>query len=182
MHNAITPAQTTFESMTDSKRFAAMSIDTDILVLAWIITSTVLIFTVPKTKIREAILIFFFVQLITWVAGLAVAQFRLIDYPVRSFPNATKASFDFEYFIYPSVCVVFNLHYPGGKSRLRQFMHYFITSTVITIVEMLCERFTNIITYMHWKWYITWITLNIVFYLSRKFYLWYFANKKGPNG
>jgi hypothetical protein len=151
-----------------------MSMDTVILVLAWIITTAVLLFSVPRTKIREALLISFFVQLITWVVGLAVVQLRLIEYPVRSFPYATKASFDFEYFIYPAVCVVFNLHYPAGKSRIRQFIHYFITCTAITIVEVLCEMFTNIITYIHWTWYITWITLFITFYASRKFYLWFF--------
>ncbi len=151
-----------------------MGIETIILVLAWIITIAVLIFTVPKNKIREAILIFFFKQLITWVVGLVITQYRLIEYPIRSFPYATKASFDFEYFIYPAVCVVFNLHYPVGKSRFRQFMHYLITCTAITIVEVLCEKYTDIITYIHWTWYITWITLVITFYISRKFYLWFF--------
>ena len=151
-----------------------MSIDTVILVLAWIITIAVLVLFVPKNKIREAMLVFFFVQLITWVVGLAVVQCRLIEYPIRSFPYATKASFDFEYFIYPSICVVFNLHYPEGKSRSRQFMHYFIICTMVTIIEVLCERYTEIITYIHWTWYITWITLYITFYMSRKFYLWFF--------
>ncbi len=155
-----------------------MSIETIILVLAWIITIAVLILTVQKNKIREAILIFLFKQLITWVVGLVVAQYGLIEYPVRSFPCATKASFDFEYFIYPAVCVVFNLHYPVGKSNFRQFVHYFITCTVMTIIEVLCEKFTNIITYIHWTWYTTWITLFITFFASRKFYLWFFHYQK----
>ena len=152
-----------------------MSIETVILVLAWIITIGVLIFTVPKHKIREAILIFFFKQLITWVTGLAVAQLRLLEYPVRSFPLATKASFDFEFFIYPAVTVVFNLKYPEGKSRFRQFLHYSNICTILTVIEILCERFTNIIVYVHWAWYTTWITTFITLYISRKFYLWYFS-------
>jgi hypothetical protein len=151
-----------------------MSIDTVILVLAWIITIAVLFLTVPKNKIREAILIFFFKQLITWVAGLAVAQLRLLEYPVRSFPYATKASFDFEYFIYPAVTVVFNLKYPEGKGRFRQFLHYFNICTILTIIEVLCEKFTNIIIYVHWAWYTTWITTYLTLYMSRKFYFWYF--------
>ena len=155
-----------------------MSIDVAILVLAWIITIVVLLFAVPKKKIREALLILFFKQLITWLLGLTVAQFKWIEYPVRSFAYATKASFDFEYFIYPAVCVVFNLHYPEGKSRFRQFTHYFITCTTVTVVEVLCEEYTNIIVYHHWTWHITWITLFITFFMSRKFYLWFFNKRK----
>jgi hypothetical protein len=151
-----------------------MSIETIILALAWIITTVVLVLTVPKNNIREAILIFFFKQLITWVAGLAVAELRLLEYPVRSFPYATKASFDFEYFIYPAVTVVFNLKYPEGKSRFRQFLHYFNICTILTLIEVLCEKFTKIIIYVHWAWYTTWLTCFITLYMSRKFYFWYF--------
>ena len=155
-----------------------MSLEVIILVLSYIITTAVLILTVPKNKIREALLIFLFKQLITWVLGLAVAQYGLIEYPVRSFPYATKASFDFEYFIYPSVCVVFNLHYPEGKSRFRQFLHYFYICTIVTVIEVLCEKYTNIINYIHWTWYITWLSFIITFYVSRKFYIWFFSKQK----
>ncbi len=158
----------------DSKGSVLISLETIILVLAWIITIAVLFFTVPKNKIREAILIFFFKQLITWVVGLAVAQLKLLEYPVRSFPYATRASFDFEYFIYPAVTVVFNLKYPEGKSHIRQFLHYFNICTILTVIEVLCVNFTNIILYVHWAWYTTWITTFITLYMSRKFYFWYF--------
>ena len=133
-----------------------------------------LIVFVPKRKLREAQVIFFFKQLITWFIGLVVAQYELIKYPVRSFSNATKSSFDFEYFIYPAICVVFNLHYPVGKSYIRQFMHYFYFCTIMTIIEVVCEKYTEIITYIHWTWYLTWLTLFITFYISRKFYIWFF--------
>ena len=53
-------------------------------------------------------------------------------------------------------------------------MHYFYFCSTITIIEVLCEKYTNIIKYIHWTWYITWITLFITFYISRQFYIWYF--------
>lgn len=136
-----------------------------------------LILFIPKNKFREAQVIFFFKQLMTWVLGLTVAQLRLIEYPVREFAYASKVSFSFEYFIYPAICVVFNLHYPEGKSLIRQFMHFFYFCTVMTIIEVICERYTNILKYIHWTWYATWITLFITFYLSRKYYLWFYKLK-----
>jgi len=155
-----------------------MNRDLMILVVAWIITIIMLILFIPKDKLREAQLVFLFKLLITWFIGLLVVEFRLIEYPVEFFKYATKTSFTFEYFIYPAICAVFNMHYPVNKSILKQFMHYFYFCSAMTILEVLCERYTNIITYLHWTWYITWITLCITFYLSRQYYLWFFRLKE----
>jgi len=154
-----------------------MSTEAIILIVAWLITIIGLIISVPKIKIREAMVIFLFKQVITWIIGLLVAELGLIIYPVRSFAIATQSSFDFEYFIYPSLCVIFNLHYPVAKRFIRQLMHYVTYCSAMTIVEVFIERYTAIIDYIHWYWYVTWITLFITFFASRKFYLWFFKNK-----
>jgi hypothetical protein len=145
-----------------------------ILLIAWIITIAMLARFVPKNKIRQAWVIFFFKQMITWFVGLLVAEFGLIEYPVEIFKNATKTSFSFEYFIYPAICVVFNLHYPVGKSGIKQLLYFFYYCTAMTILEEIVERYMEIITYIHWTGYITWITLFMTFYISRRFYLWFF--------
>lgn len=151
--------------------------DIMVLIVAWIITIVMLILFIPRNKFRQAQVIFFFKQLMTWLFGLLVAQFGLIEYPVREFPNANKTSFSFEYFIYPSLCIVFNLHYPEGKSRIRQFLHYFYFCTGMTLIETFCTKYTNILKYVHWTWYFTWITLFITFFLSRQYYVWFFRIK-----
>lgn len=148
-----------------------------ILLICYIITVLLLLFLIPRHKLREAIVIFFFKQLLTWLIGLIVAQLGLIVYQVRSFPDATNTSFDFEYFFYPSICVLFNLYYPNGKGPIGEFMHYFYYCTVMTILEVVFETYTNIIQYIHWHWTLTWVTLFITFYLSRKFYLWFFKKE-----
>lgn len=154
-----------------------MNTDLLILVFAWIITIIILILFIPKNKLREAQLVFLFKHVITWVIGLLVVELRLIEYPVRLFSYANRTSFSFEFFIYPSICAVFNIHYPNKKGIFKQFIYYFNFCSAMTIIEVLCERYTNIINYIHWTWYVTWITLFITFYLSRKFYLWYFKLK-----
>lgn len=101
-----------------------------------------------------------------------------IEYPVRLFSKANRTSFTFEYFIYPSICAIFNVHYPEGKGSFGQFMYYFYYCTAITIIEVIVEKYTNIITYVHWTWYVTWVTLYITFYMTRKYCLWFFRNKQ----
>ncbi|MCX7747728.1 MAG: hypothetical protein N2645_12705 [Clostridia bacterium] len=154
-----------------------MSLDRVILITAWILAIIMLILFIPKNKLREAYVIFFFKQLMTWITGLTVAQFGLIEYPVREFAYATRTSFTFEFFIYPAICVVFNLHYPEEKTPIGQFIYYFYFCTAMTIIELLCEKYTNIIKYIHWSWYVTWITLFLTFYFSRKYYVWFFKLK-----
>jgi hypothetical protein len=152
-----------------------------ILLIAWILTIVMLILFVPKNRIREAIVIFFFKHTITWLVGLTVVQLKLIEYPVREFSYASKASFSFEYFIDPALCVIFNLYYPEGKSPIKQLMYYFYFITPMTVLELVCEKYTNIIKYIHWTWYITFITLMVHAYISRMFYRWFFrvkTNKK----
>ncbi|HEX2927715.1 MAG TPA: CBO0543 family protein [Ruminiclostridium sp.] len=138
----------------------------------------ILIVYVPKNKIREAQLIFFFKQLITWFFGLIVVQLRLIEYPFRLFPYANKTSFSFEYFIYPAICVIFNLHYPKNVGKLKQFLYYVYFCTAITVFEELCVEYTNLIKYIHWTWYYTWVSFYLTFYISHKYYLWFFKESK----
>lgn len=153
-------------------------LDYMVIATAWIVTVVALIIFVPKDKIREAQVIYLFKQLITWLFGLAVVELRLIEYPVRLLSYANRTSFTFEYFIYPSLCVIFNLRYPQNDSYFRQFLYYSYYCTAMTLLEVFVERYTNVITYLHWSWYVTWITLFITFYISRSYYVWFFKIKR----
>jgi hypothetical protein len=149
-----------------------------LILFEWLITIGLLIKFIPRNKIREAYVGFTFKQILTWVLGLTVAEFGLIEYPVRLFSNANKASFTFEYFVYPSICAIFNVNFPENKSNFKNFMYYFYYCTSLTIAEVIFERYTNIIKYIHWTWYVTWITLLITFFMTRKFYIWYLKLNK----
>ncbi|MDR3541972.1 MAG: hypothetical protein P4L69_13535 [Desulfosporosinus sp.] len=155
-----------------------MNKDYTIIAVGWIITTVSLVKFIPKNKIREALVAFLVNQLITWVLGLTVVELGLIEYPVRLFPHANNTSFTFEYFIYPSMCAIFNVNYPKSKSRFGQFMYYFYYCTTFTIFEVIIEKNANLLKYIHWSWYITWITLLITFYMTRKFYVWFFRLNK----
>lgn len=144
------------------------------IIFAWVVTSISLVLLIPKQKISVAVVSFLFKQLLTWVLGLVVVQLDLIEYPVRLFPKATMTSFDFEFFIYPSICAIFIVHYPENKSRVKQLLYYAAYCTGITVVEVLVERYTDIITYKHWHWYTTWLSLFATLYLNKKLVGWFF--------
>ena len=154
-----------------------MNIEYIIQAIAWIVVTLLLFFLVPKEKIREAQVIFFFKQVMSWLLGYIVVELNLIKYPIRFFPNAGMTSFTFEYYIYPGISVLFNLYYPQGQTLLKKLIYYSLYCSGITILEVLLELYTNTIVYVHWTWYLTWITLFLTFFASREYYKWFFGIK-----
>ncbi|WP_160680146.1 CBO0543 family protein [Clostridium sp. C8-1-8] len=136
---------------------------------------------IPKEKRREAIAVYTYTLTITWFFGLMVAEFNLIEYPIRQFPEAIKTSFLFEYFLFPSICALFVVNYPEMKSKLRKFLYYLAFCSILTIIEMFEERYTLVLKYIFWDWYVTWITFYITFYACYKYKKWFFKKYKLNN-
>lgn len=148
-----------------------------ILISFWIITIISLILFIPRKKVRIAHTSYLFKLLLTWLFGLFVVEFRLIEYPIHEFKYANNTSFTFEYFVYPAICSLFNVHYPANKSILLKVIYYSAFPSIITIIEVILERYTQLINYIDWTWYWTWITLLITFILSRLYVRWFFRIK-----
>lgn len=133
---------------------------------------------IPKNKVKEAHVAYLFKLVLTWSLGLIVAELKLIEYPVRLFPYANKASFLFEFFFYPCICAVFIVNFPEKKSAFTRFMYYFCFCTSLTIIEAIEEKYTDILTYKHWAWYATWTTFFITFYIANLYNRWFFKQSR----
>jgi len=155
-----------------------MSLELIILILSYIVLIFLLIKYVSKDKIREAQVIFLFKQVMTWLLGFIVVEHKLISYPQRLFAYAARTSFTFEYFIFPAISILFNLYYPFEKGLFRKLCYYFSYVSTITLIEVVLERYTELIEYHNWHWYWTWLSLCTTFYLSNKYYRWFFKIKK----
>lgn len=131
---------------------------------------------VPKEKSRDAWILFLFLQTLTWVPGLFVVEMGWIEYPTQLLPNeekTNKSSFLFEYFIFPIVSIIFSLNYPSRASRLRKFLYYFIIISFCTFLEVLIEKYTDLVEYISWKWYWTYISVWIFLYINHRYYSWF---------
>ena len=144
-----------------------------IIYSVWVVGFLSLLF-IPRHKFYEASFIFFFTQFPTWILGLTVVEFGLIEYPVRELSRANSTSFTFEFFIMPVMCIFFNLYFPKTKSVTQKILYYIVFILSFTFIELLAERYTQIIKYIHWHWYFTFISMVIVFYIIRVVYKWFF--------
>jgi hypothetical protein len=144
----------------------------------WVIMIIALLVFVPKNRLREASSVFLFKMFLTWGMGLFVVQMKWIEYPVRFiFPYAHRTSFTFEFFVYPAICVLFILYYPWKKNYITQLGYFVAYCSIMTIMEVLIEQYTDLIYYIKWTWYWTWITLFLTFFLSRTYYIWFYRVK-----
>lgn len=154
-----------------------MKIEWWILLSAYVVGVGVLFF-IPKTKIRLAVVAFLFKQVITFLFGLVVVELGLIEYPLRLFASINRSSFTFEYFFFPIICAIFNVWYPNNQSMIIQWAYYGGFTSLMTIMEVIIEKYTDLIEYVHWDWYISFITIGVTFYFTRLFCIWFFAKGK----
>ena len=109
--------------------------DKTIEIAVWIISGFLLVRYIPKNKIREAQVAFMFKQLMTWLFGLIVVENNFISYPYRTFFKKTlKSSFTFEYFAYPALCAIFNVHFPEKRSLVLKFLYFLFHTSIITLL------------------------------------------------
>lgn len=152
-----------------------MSVDGKIILyIVWITTILSLFFFIPKDKMRLALVSILFKQVITWPVGLFFVDIGWIQYPIRFFENANQTSFTFEYFFFPVICAYFNIYFPTGKRLLVRATYYILFCSILTFAELLLLHYTELIRYIYWNAYFTWLGLFITLFLSRKFCLWFF--------
>lgn len=149
-----------------------------LLLGSWVIIVGILFKCTPKDKIRHAMVAFFYKQTLTWFLGLFVSEKNLIQYPIRFFKKASKSHFSFEYFVFPSLCSIFNIHYPEKKNKIYIFFYYAFFTGIITSLEVMAERYTQLIKYINWRWEWSFVSMWLSFYSSRLFYRWFFLSGK----
>ncbi|MCT2535349.1 hypothetical protein NC661_19355 [Aquibacillus koreensis] len=129
---------------------------------------------IPKNKIREASVIYLFQLFVSWFLGLLVVELDLIEYPIRELARVNGTSFLFEFLVYPIITVYYSIYYPRIASKWKGILYTGLFATGITIPEIIVERYTDIIRYLHWHWSISWLSIYLTLSLSWLFYKWYF--------
>lgn len=147
-----------------------------ILISVFAIATSILAF-IPKNKMRLAVVAFLATQVITFLIGLVVVELGLLAYPVRLFASVNRTSFTYEYYAFPVVCAAFNVWYPHNQGKTIQLGYYVGFVSILTAIEVIIEKYTDLIEYIHWEWYITWVTIGIALFVVHQFCKWFFAKE-----
>ncbi|TXK76094.1 CBO0543 family protein [Paenibacillus sp. N3.4] len=146
-----------------------------ILIAVWVIAIAAFFF-IPKRHRREAQVIFLFQQFLSWILGLIVVQNGWLQYPVREL-HENRTSFTFEFMGYPIIAVYMNLYYPVKKSAWVRFLYMMAYPAAITVIEVMIEVHTELIEYMTWTWYWSFLSIWATLYISFLFYRWFFRSE-----
>lgn len=153
-----------------------MNLERWILIGILLLCVASIIIGVPKEKARDACVLFLFLQVITWVSGLFVAEMGWIEYPTQLFPKENdynKTSFVNEFVLFPIVSIFFSLYYPEKVKWTVLCLYYIAFAGIYSGIEVVFEKFTTLVKYHGWKWYWTIITIIITLFLNHKYYLWF---------
>ncbi|WP_313958708.1 CBO0543 family protein [Bacillus sp. X1(2014)] len=153
-----------------------LNLDRWILVLIILTSIIVLLKFVPLKKLRDAVILFLSLQMLTWPLGLIAVEMKWIEYPVQLLPNenqTNKSSLLFEYFLFPLLAILFSLYFPKSKNKMVIVMYYLIITGIFTILEVVIERYTDLAHYNTWRWYWTFISVLIVLFINHSYYSWY---------
>jgi len=148
--------------------------DTIILYSVWILTAILLLIFINRRNWIGAQVSFLFMQVPSWLFGALVVQGGLIEYPVGFLDMAYRASFTFEFFVFPAVSAIFNVHFPQKKAWLVKTVYTLSFPAAMTVVEVYLEKHTQLIKYLHWSPYWSFITITLTLLLSYGYYRWFF--------
>ncbi|OQP05486.1 hypothetical protein B1690_13640 [Geobacillus sp. 46C-IIa] len=125
-----------------------------------------LFFSLRTPPIKDKILVFLLKAYFSTFFGIIVVEAKLLEYPVRFLGPYFKASILFEYFLYPIVCVYF--YQTSYHSRLPGIIiQCALYAAALTAVEVLYEKYTDLIEYHRWTWMHSFVTIFVLSFSVR---------------
>ncbi|MBA2870251.1 general stress protein CsbA [Anoxybacillus calidus] len=124
-----------------------------------------------KPIIKDTILVFLMKAYFSTFIGIFVAKEKMIEYPVRFLSKYFETSIIFESFLYPIMCVyLFQTTY---HSRfLGIIVQCALYTAALTIIEVFCEKYTDLIHYHTWTWMHSFITIFLLSLFVRILMQW----------
>ncbi|KRE93363.1 hypothetical protein ASG89_07685 [Paenibacillus sp. Soil766] len=127
----------------------------------FVVITSLLIFSLPKHRSREAWLVFLLYQMILWGVGTVLFYNRgLITSPVHPFPHAIQAYFLDAYLYYPAIAVIYYFLCERVHARIPVLITTITFAILYTTVDYAETQLTK------FKQYESWMTSIYVFVVS----------------
>jgi hypothetical protein len=124
-----------------------------------------------KPIIKDTILVFLLKSYFSTFIGVFVAKEKMIEYPVRFLSKYFDTSIIFESFLYPIMCVYF-FQTTYHSKFLGIVVQCALYTSALTIIEVLCEKYTNLIKYHTWTWMYSFVTIFLLSLFVRMLIQW----------
>jgi hypothetical protein len=125
-----------------------------------------LIFSLRKPPIKDWLFVFMFTGYCSSILGVIAVEKGMLSYPVRLFGDFFDTSPLYELLLLPVV----NIYYYQTtylSSWIGIIGQGFIYTTVLTFVEVILERYTDLIHYKTWTWQNSFLSIFLILFLIR---------------
>ncbi|WP_280525622.1 CBO0543 family protein [Neobacillus mesonae] len=112
-----------------------------------------------------------------WLCDMPAFKYGLFSAPVRELPKATDLPLTIDYFFYPVWFAIFYVHKRIQANLWSRMTYFFVWVSVITIFDIVLERYTDLIEYETVAWYGIWIYFMILFFVSQVCCDWFFKDQ-----
>lgn len=148
-----------------------------ILIAMWLFGFVGFILFIPRKNWRKGFLAFLIFQAIIWLSDMPAFQYGVLSAPVRELPKATDLPLTIDYFFYPVLFSIFYVNKRVWASLWSRMTYFFIWISVITLFDIVIERYTDLLEYGFLTWWGMWIYIWILFYLSQVCCNWFYKDK-----
>lgn len=159
-----------------------MTLERGVLVAAWLISFAIVLFLVPRNRLKEGCILFLSAQVITWPVGLLLVELGFMAHPVREFSVATRSNFTFNYLFYPIISMLANLYYPVDGSKWKQAGYQIAAVGGLSGLMQLVRIYTSLIDHVKFNWLLSFLLMLFAFNATRKYTTWYFRGLKPDKG
>lgn len=153
-----------------------MSVDFLVILLMWVGAILSSLFLTPKNCHRRLLFATILCQTFTWLNSLILVKLGLLSFPAREFPHASELPFTLKYLFYPLICGFYIIYQPK-KNKYYPLLYQLLWVSSLTILEVLMEKYTNLIKYIDFTWYWSWIDIFCLFTITNIIYKWFFHDK-----
>ena len=148
-----------------------------ILVAMWLFGFVGFILFIPRKNRRKGLFAFMMFQSIIWLCDMPAFKYGLLSAPIREFPKATDLALTINYFFYPALFSIFYVHKKVKDGLWSRFAYFFVWVSIITLCDIVIERYTDLLEYGLLTWYGMWIYIGFLFFVSRVCCNWFFKDK-----
>ncbi|MGO4886127.1 CBO0543 family protein [Anaerobacillus sp. MEB173] len=147
-------------------------VDKFILLSLLVLGFCLLPFVLRKPPIKDWLLVFLWNAVTNGIIDKIVVSYKTVKYPVRLLPKIFKTNILFDFLLYPIMTIIYNQLTEKDKPFFL-FIKLFIFTIPMILIELLAERKTGLIKFKRgWKWYHSFISLNIKSLLTRLWIGW----------
>lgn len=148
-----------------------------ILVAMWLFGFVGLFLFIPQKDRRKGFLAFLMFQAVIWLCDIPAFKYDLLRAPVRELPKATDLPLTIDYFFYPVLFAIYYVHRSSKGNLWSRITYFFVWVSVISLFDILIERYTDLLEYEFLKWYGMWMYIVFLFYVSQVCCNWFFKDK-----